>query len=122
MPPDFPVKELDSAERRALRARAHHLHPVVMIGEAGLKPEVVRELNLNLTSHELIKVRVAGEGREVREKLVSDICEATGAQAVQHIGKVLVIYRPGPPQAQKAETRRPRRKAPRKTKRSFQKT
>jgi putative YhbY family RNA-binding protein len=116
------VKELDSAERRALRARAHALQPVVMLGEEGLKPSVIREINLALTSHELIKVRVMGDGREARESLLAEICDATGAQPVQTIGKVLVIYRPLPPEAKKEVKRRPGRKAPRKTKRSFQKT
>jgi RNA-binding protein len=121
MPPDK-LKELASAERCALRARAHHLRPVVMIGEAGLKPEVVREINANLTSHELIKLRVLGDDRETRKNLVSEICEATGAKAIQHIGKIIVIYRPRPPEEQKTVKRRPRRKVPRKTKRSYQKT
>ena len=117
------MKELDSAERRALRARAHALQPVVMIGEEGLKPAVIREINLNLTSHELIKVRVMGEDREARRNLITEICDATGAQPVQTIGKILVIYRPLPPEAKKqVKPRRPGRKAPRTTKRSFQKT
>ena len=117
---DPKTKELDSAERRALRARAHHLQPVVMISNAGLKPEVVREIDANLTSHELIKIRVLGDDRETRKNLVSEICAATGAQPVQEIGKILVIYRPAPPETKKTVKRRPGRKAPRKTKRSFQ--
>lgn len=121
MAPDK-VKELDSAERRALRARAHHLRPVVMVGGPGLKPEVLREIEASLTSHELIKIRLHGDDRETRKNLVSEICEATGAQPVQHIGKIIVIYRPGPPEKQKAVKRRSRPKPPRKTKRSYQKT
>ena len=116
------MKELDSDERRALRARAHALQPVVMIGEEGLKPSVIREINLALTSHELIKIRVMGDDREARAALLSAICDATGAQPVQTIGKILVIYRPLPPEAKKQVKKRPGRKPPRKTKRSFQKT
>lgn len=95
-----------------------------MIGEEGLKPSVIREINLNLTSHELIKIRVMGDDREARNALISEICDATGAQPVQTIGRILVIYRPLPPEAKQAKQvkRRPGRKAPRKTKRSFQKT
>ena len=93
-----------------------------MIGEEGLKPSVIREINLALTSHELIKVRVMGDDREARAALLSGICDATGAQPVQTIGKILVIYRPLPPEAKKSVKKRPGRKAPRKTKRSFQKT
>jgi len=115
------VKELDSAQRRALRARAHHLQPVVMIGEAGLKPEVVREIDAALKSHELIKIRVLGDERAARKALVSQICEQTGAQPVQQIGKILVVFREKPADEQpKTPSRRPRRKAPRRLKRSYQ--
>ena len=116
----LPVSELTPSERRGLRARAHHLQPVVMIGEAGLTPEVGREIEANLRSHELIKIRVFGDDREARAELAEAICGATGAQAVQHIGKTLVIYRARPPEAQKRATKRPARRQPRKTKRSFQ--
>lgn len=90
------MKELSPAQRRALRARAHHLQPVVMVGEAGLTPAVVREIDLALRSHELIKVRVLGDDRERRESLLAEICAALDASPVQHIGKVLVIFRPCP--------------------------
>ena len=92
-----------------------------MIGEEGLKPAVIREINLNLTSHELIKVRVLGDDRGARRNLIAEICDATGAQPVQTIGKILVLYRPLPPEAKKQVKRRPGRKAPRRTKRSYQK-
>jgi putative YhbY family RNA-binding protein len=115
------VKELEPSERRALRARAHALRPVVMIGDAGLKPEVIAEIEANLKSHELIKIRVRGDERDVRKGLVSEICDATGAQPVQAIGKILVIYRQRPPEEEKAVKRRIRPKPPRRTKRSFQK-
>jgi putative YhbY family RNA-binding protein len=113
---------LTPSQRRELRARAHHLRPVVIIGDSGLTPEVSREIDANLKSHELIKVRVMGDDREARAALASEICEATGAATVQHIGKILVIYLPGPPEEKKSPKRRRVRKAPRKTKRSFQKS
>jgi putative YhbY family RNA-binding protein len=92
-----------------------------MIAETGLTPQVVREIEANLKSHELIKVRVFGDDREAREAIASAICDETRAQPVQHIGKILVIYRARPPEEQKkAVKRRPARKRPRKTKRSFQ--
>ncbi|HYH41017.1 MAG TPA: YhbY family RNA-binding protein [Burkholderiales bacterium] len=116
------MKELDPAERRALRARAHALHPVVTIGNAGLKPEVIGEIEAHLKVHDLMKIRARGDEREVRKGLISEICEATGAQPVQSIGKILVIYRELPPETEKkAVKRRPRPKPPRRTKRSFQK-
>jgi len=116
------MDELTSAERRALRARAHDLKPVVMIGDAGLTPEVSREIDTALKSHELIKIRVLGDQRETRKGLLAAICEATAAQPVQRIGKILVVYRqkPPPPEEQKAPARRPRRKPARRMKRSFQ--
>jgi RNA-binding protein len=111
---------LTSAERRALRARAHHLQPAVMIGDAGLTPAVVAEIEANLTSHELIKIRVLGNERAARAALEAAICETTGAQPVQQIGKILVLFRPKPPEEQKARKRRPQRKPARRTKRSYQ--
>ena len=115
------MKELTSGERRELRARAHPLRPVVMIAEAGLTAHVVREIEANLKSHEVIKIRVFGDDRAAREAIASAVCEETGAQPVQHIGKILVIYRARPAEEQKKTVkRRPARKRPRKTKRSFQ--
>jgi putative YhbY family RNA-binding protein len=111
---------LTSAERRALRARAHHLQPVVTIGNAGLTPEVTREIDVNLKSHELIKIRVLGEGRAERKDLIEAICTATAAEPVQHIGKILVIYRQQPPEEAQKGAHRPRRKAVKRTKRSYQ--
>lgn len=121
---------LTPAQRRALKARAHHLHPVVMIGDAGLTPTVLREIDINLKSHELIKIRVLGDDRSARAELIDAICTPLDAVAVQHIGKILVIFRPRPdkdkdasagkksatPSASRSRTG----KAPHRTKRSFQ--
>jgi putative YhbY family RNA-binding protein len=114
--------DITSAERRALRARAHALHPVVLIGDAGITDAVIAETDRALAAHELVKVRMAGESREARDEAHARLCEALGAAPVQHIGKILVLYRPRPPQAAAAPTRSPRRrrKAARKTKKSFQ--
>ena len=87
---------LSPAQRRALKACAHALHPVVTIGDKGLSPAVLREIDVNLKSHDLIKVKAAAEDREVREDFLSKICTALGAQPVQHIGKILVVFRPQP--------------------------
>ena len=91
-----------------------------MIGSGGLTPAVLLEIEANLNSHELIKVRVLGDDRVARDTLISEICETAGATPVQQIGKVLVIYRPKPPQAGTNKKRRPGRKQPRRTKRSYQ--
>jgi RNA-binding protein len=83
---------LNPAERKALKARAHKLAPVVTIGTKGLTDEVVKEVDLALKAHELIKVRASLE-RDAREQALQRLCERTGADAVQHIGKMLVLYR-----------------------------
>lgn len=102
---------LTPSERRALRARAHALHPVVAIGDKGLSDSVIHEIATSLDAHELIKVRAAEANRDARDALLSQICESLDAAPVQHIGKILVIYRPSPEQASAA----PRRSATRKT-------
>jgi putative YhbY family RNA-binding protein len=84
---------LSPAERRALKARAHKLEPVVTIGTKGLTSEVVKEIELALKSHELIKVRAASLERDDREPAMSAISEQTGAEAVQASGKLFVLYR-----------------------------
>jgi RNA-binding protein len=107
-------------ERRALRARAHSLHPVVAISQNGLSDSVVKEVDVNLTSHQLIKVRVYNDDREEREQFLATLCDKLAAAPVQHIGKLLVIWRPPAGDPGKAAARRPRRSEPRRSKRSFQ--
>lgn len=86
--------KLTPAERSALRSDAHALNPVVLIGEAGLSPAVLKEIDAGLNSHGLIKIRVFGDDREARIAMYDTICETLKAAPVQHIGKLLVIYRP----------------------------
>lgn len=90
------MDELTSKDRRALRARAHRLDPVVIVGGEGLTDAVLAEIDRNLTAHELIKVRVAEAGRDERDEIMETICGRTGCAPVQHIGKILVVYRPAP--------------------------
>lgn len=80
-------------QRQYLKGLAHDLQPVVMVGNNGLTPAVIKEIDLNLNAHELIKIRVLGDDRVAREALIEEICEATNASFVQHIGKLLVLYR-----------------------------
>ncbi|MES2830784.1 MAG: YhbY family RNA-binding protein [Pseudomonadota bacterium] len=87
------MAKLSPVERAALRADAHVLNPVVMIGEAGLTPGVIKEIDSSLDSHGLIKIRVVGDDREARLAIYQSICEQLKAAPVQHIGKLLVIYR-----------------------------
>lgn len=86
--------QLTPAQRRHLRGLAHSLKPVVMIGQHGLTPAVVREADLSLAHHELIKIRVLGDDREAREQWITELCEELNAAPVQHVGKLLVVYRP----------------------------
>jgi putative YhbY family RNA-binding protein len=88
------MQKLTPVERSALRAEAHALKPVVIIGEAGLTPSVMNEIAASLDSHGLIKVRVAGDDRDARVAMYEGICDELKAHPVQHIGKLLVIYRP----------------------------
>ena len=92
----MPAIELTTSERRALRADAHHLDPVVMIGGDGLTPAVVKETDSALKAHGLIKVRVLGDDRAAREEIFSQLCDQLNAAPIQHIGKLLVIWRPVP--------------------------
>jgi putative YhbY family RNA-binding protein len=86
--------KLTPAERSALRSEAHALNPVVIIGEAGLTPSVLKEIDSSLNAHGLIKVRVFGDDRDERIGIYETICEELGAAPIQHIGKLLVLYRP----------------------------
>lgn len=86
--------KLTPVERSALRSEAHALNPIVLIGEAGLTPAVLKEIDAGLDSHALIKVRVFGDDREARIAMYNTMCENLKAAPVQHIGKLLVIYRP----------------------------
>jgi len=87
---------LTPAERKALKAKAHKLDPVVHVGAKGLTDEVIAEIDRALRVHELIKVRAGSMDRDARDDAFDSICERTGAEAVQQVGKVFVIYRRRP--------------------------
>ncbi len=93
---------LTVAERKAHRAEAHHLDPVVMIGNDGLTPAVRKEADAALSAHGLIKIRVLGDDRAAREAVYQELADALNAAPIQHIGKLLVLWRPKPVKA-KAE-------------------
>jgi putative YhbY family RNA-binding protein len=85
---------LTPAERRALRAAAHPLQAVVMVGREGLNDAVLREAESAIRVHQLIKVRVLGEDRAERQRILESLCERLSCAPVQAIGKLLVLYRP----------------------------
>lgn len=87
------MSELTPAQRRDLRARAHHLSPVASIAANGLSPAVLAEIERALQAHELIKVRVYGTERSERDVLMNELCAALGAAPVQHIGNILIVWR-----------------------------
>ncbi|UCH46478.1 MAG: YhbY family RNA-binding protein [Betaproteobacteria bacterium] len=111
--------DITPAQRRSLRARAHALRPVVFIGENGLSESVIDEIASSLDIHELIKVRAGDGDRKARDALLSQICDRLDAAPVQHIGRMLVIYRPAPERPEPLPKSRSSKKAPR-SKRDFQ--
>jgi putative YhbY family RNA-binding protein len=101
---------LSPVQRRALRATAHHLNPVVSISQKGLTPSVLAEIDRCLKAHELIKLRLYGIEREVREALFIEICTALNCAEVQHIGNLLVLWRENPKDATVQESAPARRR------------
>jgi putative YhbY family RNA-binding protein len=95
------MKPLTPAERRELRARAHHLDPVVLVGHHGLTPAVLHEIDLALLKHELVKVRIASDDRAVREAAFAQLATDLECAPVQHVGKVLVLWRLNPDKKKK---------------------
>ncbi|MSQ58351.1 MAG: YhbY family RNA-binding protein [Betaproteobacteria bacterium] len=110
------MKALTPAERQHLKGEAHQLNPVVLIGSDGLTPAVLKEIDLSLKAHELMKIKAASGDRADCERWLAQICSDLGAQAVQHIGKTLVIYRENPAKKVPAPKPEPKAGKPRKTK------
>ena len=122
----MPAIFLTPSQRKEHRALAHHLDPVVMIGNDGLTTSVQKEVDAALQAHGLIKIRVLGDDRAAREAMLLQLADALGAAPIQHIGKLLVLWRPkaekktrhrrrphaGPARGQGAEIQQPRRPTP----------
>jgi putative YhbY family RNA-binding protein len=98
--------KLSPAQRADLRAQAHALKPVVLVGAEGLTEAVLTEIEVHLDAHQLIKLRVFGDDRDARVAMYEEICDRLGAAPVQHIGKLLVIWRPEGAAPQKPSARR----------------
>jgi RNA-binding protein len=84
---------LDISQKKALKAQAHHLKPVVLLGNKGLTPEVIAEINVALIAHELIKVKINGQEKEDRITMTQVLCQELSAETVQIIGNTSIIYR-----------------------------
>lgn len=83
---------LNDKQVRHLRSLAHHLKPVVWVGQHGIKPSIIEEVNIALDSHELIKVKLVAD-KATRISMIGELTEATQAQLVQHIGQMAVLFR-----------------------------
>ncbi|WP_175944397.1 YhbY family RNA-binding protein [Caballeronia sp. BCC1704] len=104
----MPALELSPAQRSDLRSQAHALKPVVLVGAEGLTDAVLNEIGVHLEAHQLIKIRVFGDDREARIAIYDEICDRLNAAPIQHIGKLLVIWRPegaAPAKSRNARTR-----------------
>lgn len=96
---------LSTKQKQFLKALAHHLNPVVMLGGNGLTEGVLAEIDNALSHHELIKVKIAGSDRETKQLIIDAIVRETKAQNVQTIGHILVLYR----QSEEAKIQLPRK-------------
>ena len=90
---------LSKKHLKFLRARCHDLKPVILMGQKGLTEEVLSEIDIALTHHELVKIKLSVDDRELRKQVSSEICEQTQSEEVQSIGKTLSVYRVNPDKA-----------------------
>lgn len=84
---------LNPKSRQALKAKAHSLKPVILIGSNGLTDAVQKEIDIALNHHELIKVRISTNDRDAKRAIYAEICSVQQAEAVQLIGNIAVVYR-----------------------------
>jgi len=106
------MNALSPTEVRALRAAAHHLNPTVAIADNGLTPNVLKEIDLSLKSHELIKVKLHGIERDDRAALLEQICAELDCAPVQQIGNILILWRQKPEGTEEDVKPKRRRAAP----------
>jgi len=109
----MPQIELTPAVRKIHRSNAHHLEAVVLIGNEGLSPAVTQEVDAALKAHGLIKVRVFSDDRNQRDAYLQTLAAELSAAPIQHIGKLLVLWRPLPPKVKAATADEERKPGPR---------
>jgi RNA-binding protein len=109
----MPALILTPAQRKEHRSGAHHIDPVVAVGADGLTPAVVKEVDAGLKAHGLIKVRVFSDDRAARQAMLGELAEQLDAAPIQHIGKLLVLWRPKPEKADTTKERDDRMAGPR---------
>ena len=95
-PTPYPLPMLSDAQRKHLRRLGHDRNPVVLIGNNGLGPNLIAEMDRALTDHELVKVRARVGDRDLRDQLLAELATATRSELVQRIGHVALYYRPDP--------------------------
>lgn len=87
---------LSQAQKKAFRSIGHHLNPVVTVSENGISEGVLAELERALSDHELIKIKLAPPERDDRAAMLGELVTASGAELVQTIGKMALLYRKNP--------------------------
>ena len=90
---------LSKKQIKFLRGKCHDLSAVIMLGQKGLTAEVLNELDIALTHHELVKIKLSVDDREARKQMITDICKNSQSQEVQSIGKTVSVYRVNPDKA-----------------------
>ncbi len=90
---------LSKKQIKFLRAKCHGLKAIIMLGQKGLTEEVLNELDIALAHHELVKIKLSVDDRELRKQMITEICEQSQSQEVQSIGKTLSVYRVNPDKA-----------------------
>lgn len=92
---------VNTQKQRQLKAKAHHLQPVVMIGAKGLTDNVMLEIDSALTAHELIKIKISGANKALRIEMTDKIALATRCLVIEHIGNIAILYRKKPHKTKK---------------------
>lgn len=85
--------KLSKEQRQYLKGLAHHLKPVILVGDKGITDALISECKNSILHHELMKVRVAGTDREARDAAMTELAEALNATIIQKIGHVLTLYK-----------------------------
>ncbi|MCX6130620.1 MAG: ribosome assembly RNA-binding protein YhbY [Proteobacteria bacterium] len=90
------MKKLSSKQIKFLRGQAHHLNPVVTVGQNGMSENVLKEVDTTLKHHELIKIKLRCDDQTELAGLVATLSSSIKASLVQVIGHMAVLYRPSP--------------------------
>lgn len=112
---------IDSTFRQALKAEAHHLTALVLIGQNGLTPAIIAEIDRVLNAHELVKIKWKDSDKEAREAALETLCLALSSEPIAHIGKHLVIWRENPEKKSEPQLILPKKPAKKPTKNAIAK-